>query len=59
MQLYLLGTDIENLNIKENIILKTLYIEPKVKLEKTEKQKDLKPALIIKSIKNTSANSRL
>ena len=49
VQLYLLGTDIENLNVKENIILKTMYIELKVKLEKTEMQKDLKPAPIIKS----------
>lgn len=48
-QLYLLGTAIENLNIKENLILKTLYIEPKVKLEKTEKQENLKPAPIIRS----------
>lgn len=49
VQLYLLGTDIDNLNIKENIVLKTIYIEPKVKLEKTENQKDLKPAPIIRS----------
>jgi hypothetical protein len=49
VQLYLLGTGIENLNIKENIILKTMYIENNVKLEKNEKQERLKPAPIILS----------
>ena len=49
VQLNILGTGIENLNIKENIILKTMYIERKVKLEKNEKQENLKPATVIRS----------
>lgn len=46
-QIYLLGTDIKNLNVSKNPLLKIIYIERNVKLEKGEGQENLKPAPIV------------
>jgi Leucine-rich repeat (LRR) protein len=47
VQLYLLGTAIENLDVSKNKILKTIYVERTVNLIKSNEQDALKPAPII------------
>lgn len=49
LQLYIMGTKIEKLNISNNLKLKTFYVESNVILEKNENQDDLKAMPIIRS----------
>lgn len=46
-QIYLLNTAIKQLNVAENPVLKTMYIENEVELLKNKNQERLKPAPII------------